>query len=111
MKICLISNQIAAWGKIGGFGTATRALGAGLAKRGIDVSAVVPIRRSGGQKEFEKLDGISVYGMSAWKTLTSGKIFNEVNADIYYSQEPTIASYHAMQAMPNAINVINCRDP
>jgi len=111
MKLCLISNQIAAWGKIGGFGTATRALGAGFAEQGIDVSAVVPIRRSGGQKQFEHLDGISVYGMSAWKTLTSGKIFNEVNADIYHSQEPTIASYHAMRAMPDATHVITCRDP
>jgi len=111
MKLCLISNQIAAWGKIGGFGTATRALGVGFAEQGIDVSAVVPIRRSGGQKEFEKLDGISVYGMSAWKTLSSGEIYKRINADVYHSQEPTIASYHAMKAVPDAIHIITCRDP
>lgn len=111
MKICLISNQIAAWGKIGGFGTATRAIGKGLVEQGHDVSAVVPRRKRGGQKSFEILDGISVYGMSAWKTLTSGKIFNQINADIYHSQEPTIASYFARKVVPDAIHIVTCRDP
>jgi len=111
MKVCLISNQIAAWGKIGGFGTATRALGAGLFDQGIDVSAVIPIRKSGGQENFEQLDGISVYGMSAWNTLVSGEVFKRINADVYHSQEPTIASYHAMKAKPDAIHIITCRDP
>jgi hypothetical protein len=70
LKVCLISNQIAAWGKIGGFGTATRALGAGLAKRGIDVSAVVVRRPENGQKKVEMLDGITVYGAGSFETLT-----------------------------------------
>ena len=64
MKVCLISNQIAAWGKIGGFGTATRAIGGGLCKRGVDVAAVVPQRPSGGQRRIEQLDGMTVYGMN-----------------------------------------------
>lgn len=111
MKVCLISNQIAAWGKIGGFGTATRAIGGGLAQQGIEVSAVVPLRADYGQKPFEQLDGIKVYGTSYWKTLTSGEIFKEIGADIYHSQEPTIATYLAQRARPDAIHIVTCRDP
>ncbi len=111
MKVCLISNQIAAWGKIGGFGTATRALGAGLAKRGIDVSAVVVRRPENGQQRVEELDGITVYGTDTIETLTSGSIFRQIDADIYQSQEPTIASYLAQRSMPGRCHVVTCRDP
>jgi len=111
VKLCLISNQIAAWGKIGGFGTATRALGSGLAKRGLEVSAVVVRREEMGQKLIEQLDGMTVYGPSKFKTLTSGQIFKEIDADVYQSQEPTIASYLAQKAMPDRVHVVTCRDP
>jgi glycosyltransferase involved in cell wall biosynthesis len=111
LKLCLISNQIAAWGKIGGFGTATRALGSGLAGRGVEVSAVVVRRPEKGQGPLEKLDGMTVYGPSNFKTLTSGRIFRQIDADIYQSQEPTIATYFAQRAMPDRVHVVTCRDP
>ena len=44
MRVCLISVEIFAWGKYGGFGRATRLIGGELAKRGIPVTAVVPRR-------------------------------------------------------------------
>jgi len=109
MKVCLISNQIAAWGKIGGFGTATRAIGRGLASRGIEVCAVVP--RRGAQRKVGTLDGITVYGLSAREAIMSNKIYRAINADIYHSQEPTIASYHAQKAQPNRIHIVTSRDP
>ena len=111
MKLCLISNQIAAWGKIGGFGTATRALGSGLAKRGVEVSAVVVRRPEHGQKPVESLDGMTVYGTDPFETLFSGDIFRKIDADVYQSQEPTIASYLAQRAMPDRVHVVTCRDP
>lgn len=111
MHICLIANQIAAWGKIGGFGTATRAIGAGLARRGIEVSAVVPRRKGHGQRRVEELDGITVYGSGVFETLTSGAIFREIGADIYHSQEPNIATWLAQRAAPEARHVVTCRDP
>lgn len=111
MKVCFISNQIAAWGKIGGFGTATRAIGSGLADRGVEVMAVLPRRARAGQQTIEQLDGITVYGTSPWTTTASGRIFRELNADIYHSQEPTIASYLAQRSVPNAIHIVTCRDP
>lgn len=98
MRVCLICNQIAAWGKIGGFGTATRAIGGGLAKRGVEVVAVVPRRAKNGQRPVEHLDGMTVYGISPWETLTSGEIFRRIATDVYHSQQPTIASYLTQQA-------------
>lgn len=111
MRICLISNQIATWGKIGGFGTATRALGQGLARKGLEVHAVVPRRQKHGQGRSENLDGIIVHGMSTAETLFSGKIFQQIDANIYHSQEPTIPSHFAQKLMPERIHVITCRDP
>jgi len=65
MRICLISVEIFAWGKYGGFGRATRLIGRELARRGHKVSAVVPRRQ--GQRRVEDLDGITVLGFSPWQ--------------------------------------------
>jgi glycosyltransferase involved in cell wall biosynthesis len=111
MRICFIASQIAAWGKIGGFGTATRALGSALARNGVEVSAVVPRRSKHGQGKLEMLDGITVHGPGYLESLISGRIFREVDADIYHSQEPTIGTWLAQNAVPGAIHVVTCRDP
>jgi len=111
MRICLICNQIAAWGKIGGFGTAARAIGAGLVRRGVEVHAVIPRRARQGQQSVERLDGIIVHAPTPRDTMFSGDIFREIQADIYHSQEPTIASWHAQRAMPGARHIVTCRDP
>lgn len=111
MRVCLIANQIAAWGKIGGFGTATRALGGALARRGVEVVAVVPRRAAHGQRRFERLDGIDVHGESALSTLARGDVFAGLDADLYHSQEPTAASRWAQRTAPNAVHVVTCRDP
>ena len=111
MKVCLICNQIAAWGKVGGFGTATRELGRGLVNQGVEVSAVVLRRTQYGQKPVENLDGITVHGLNSLQVLTSGRIFREIDADIYHSQEPTISSYWAQREMPKRVHVVTCRDP
>ena len=111
MRVCLISNQIAAWGKVGGYGTATRAIGAGLARRGVEVHAAVVRRGAHGQRRVEHLDGITVHGMSAWQTMTGGRVFREIDADIYHSQEPTVASRLAQWAAPQALHIVSCRDP
>lgn len=111
MRVCLIANQIAAWGKIGGFGTATRALGGALARRGVEVIAVVPRRAAHGQRRREQIDGIEVHGESAWSTLARGEVFADLDADIYHSQEPTAASRWAQRAAPKKVHVVTCRDP
>lgn len=109
MKICLIAVEIFAWGKYGGFGRATRLIGRELAKRGIEVTAVVPLRED--QKDVEILDGIRVLGFQRSNPLSASKLLREANADIYHSQEPSLGTYLAQRAMPDRKHVITFRDP
>ena len=109
MKICLISVEIFAWGKYGGFGRATRTIGRELAKRGIDVCAVVPLRN--GQKPVESLDGITVYGFPFIFPWMARKLLINCDADIYHSCEPSFLSYLAMKSMPRKKHMVTFRDP
>ena len=108
MKVCLISVEIFAWGKYGGFGQATRMIGRELAKRGIDVTAVVPRRQ--GQSPIENLDGITVLGFEPNNFLSSAGLFRKADADIYHSQEPSFGTYLAMRAMPDRSHIVTFRD-
>lgn len=109
MKICFISSEIFAWGKYGGFGRATRMLGRELARRGHEVTAVVPMR--GEQAPVEELDGIKVLGFSRSRPWEATPLYRQVDADVYHSQQPTLNTYFAMRAMPSRRHVITSRDP
>jgi glycosyltransferase involved in cell wall biosynthesis len=108
LHICLISVEIFAWGKYGGFGRATRTIGRELVKRGFQVSAIVP-RRSG-QNEIEFLDGIKVLGFDYRKPFEMLKIFKDCDADIYHSQEPSLGTYIAQKTHPDKKHVVTFRD-
>lgn len=109
MRVCLISVEIFAWGKYGGFGRATRLIGRELSKRGIPVTAVVPRRK--GQGAVEDLDGIRVLSFRPRDFLTATRLFREANADIYHSQEPSMGTYLAQRAMPDRKHIMTFRDP
>jgi glycosyltransferase involved in cell wall biosynthesis len=109
MRICLISTEIFAWGKHGGFGRATRLIGSELAKRGVEVFAVVP--RRPGQGPIERLDGIIVLSFQPhlpWQML---RLFRDVDADIYHSCEVSLGTALAQRAMPMRWHMITFRDP
>ncbi|RJP53948.1 MAG: glycosyltransferase [Anaerolineaceae bacterium] len=108
MKICLISVEIFAWGKYGGFGRSTRMIGRELVKRGIDVTAVVP--RRAGQKPVEAFDGIRVLGFDPRQPFSALELFRQADADIYHSQEPSFGTYLAQQAMPERKHIVTFRD-
>lgn len=108
MKVCLIAVEIFAWGKNGGFGRSTRMIGRELARRGVEVTAVVPRRRD--QKPIEMLDGIRVLGFDSNRPFSALSLFREVNADIYHSQEPSFGTYLAKRAMPARKHVVTFRD-
>lgn len=108
MKICFICMEIFAWNKYGGFGKATRLIGRELVKKGIEVFAVVPRRM--GQKEFEILDGIKVFSFPKYNPFLSLKFFNNINADIYHSEEPSFNTYLAIKEMPHKIHLVTSRD-
>lgn len=109
MRICLISVEIFAWGKYGGFGRATRMIGAELARRGIEVFAVVPQRRN--QARVETLDGITVLAYPMHNPLLMLPLLRECNADIYHSQHPSFGTYLAERAMPRRRHMVTFRDP
>lgn len=109
MRVCLISVEIFAWGKYGGFGRATRTIGRELVARGVEVFAVVPMRA--GQQAVEDLDGIKVLGFSPRNPWAAAELFKVCSADIYHSCEPSLGSYLAMRAMPDRKHVVTCRDP
>lgn len=108
MKICLISTEIFAWGKYGGFGRSTRMLGRELVNRGFDVTAIIPLRA--GQKAVEVLDGIRVLGFDSRIPFSAFELFRLADADIYHSQEPSFSTYLAQRAMPHRKHIVTFRD-
>lgn len=108
-RICLVSVEIFAYGKYGGFGKATRTIGRELAKRGYEVFAVVPRRMD--QPAEEVLDGITVLSYLPKDVLKSGALYKKINADIYHSCEPSFGSYLARKNVPEAKHIFTIRDP
>lgn len=109
MRICFIANQIAAWGKIGGFGVNLRRLGKALVDAGLEVHVVVPRRR--GQKPVEVLDGMTVHGISWSAVFLGSPVYRQINADIYHLQEPNFGGYWVRRAMPDRIHLVTSMDP
>jgi glycosyltransferase involved in cell wall biosynthesis len=109
MRVCLICTEIFAWNKYGGFGKATRMIGRELAKRGIEVCAVVPRRTN--QKPVEILDNITVFSFPMNNPLKSIELFRKCDADVYHSEEPSLNTYFALKAMPGKQHLVTSRDP
>jgi glycosyltransferase involved in cell wall biosynthesis len=109
VRVCLISLEIFAWGKYGGFGRATRAIGRELVRRGVEVFAVVPRRQ--GQRERERLDGMTVLSFPPSRPWRAAALLRECDADIYHSQEPSLATWQARRAMPGRKHIVTFRDP
>ena len=108
MRVCLVSMEIFAWGKHGGYGRATRVIGSELVRRGVEVTAVVP--RRGQQRPVEVLDGINVLGFPPRAPWQAAGLFRACDADIYHSQEPSFATYLAQKMMPARAHLVTLRD-
>lgn len=108
MRICLICVEIFI-NKSGGFGRATRTIGRALAKRGIEVYAVVP--RQGNQKPVEVHDGITILSFPKRQPWKAMELFRQADADVYHSSEPSMSTVFAMRAMPDRKHMITFRDP
>jgi len=108
MKICFIVSEFFAWGKYGGYGSATRVLAAELVRRGVAVTVVTPAR--GGQPAREEIDGVAVLSYPAHKVRTQFQLLRDVRADIYHSQEPSLGTWLARKAAPSSRHIVTCRD-
>ncbi|MEZ5866005.1 MAG: hypothetical protein R3D25_18745 [Geminicoccaceae bacterium] len=109
LRLCLLCVEIFAFGKYGGFGRATRITGAALARRGVEVHAIVPLR--GGQRPVERLDGMTVHGYPPHRPDRIAGIARTIDADIHHSQHPSLATAIALAARPASRHVVTCRDP
>ena len=83
-------------------------IGRELIKNGIEVYAVIPRRKN--QKEFEILDGIKVFSFPNYNPFFAKKLFSNINADVYHSEEPSFGTYLAMKEMPTKIHIVTSRD-
>ncbi len=110
MRVCLICAEFFGWGSQGGFGYATRMIGRELVKHGVTVYAVVPRPRDLPARRVE-FDGIKVIGVERSRPFSAMAIYHEVDADIYHSQQPSLASWMAQRAMPDRVHLATLRDP
>lgn len=94
----------------GGFGRATRMIGRELAKRGIEVSAVVPRRSAEWPDQFE-LDGIRVFQVGPARPFEVVRLLRTLDADLFHSQEPSTLTALAQYARPDAPSLVTFRDP
>ncbi|MEZ5866289.1 MAG: glycosyltransferase [Geminicoccaceae bacterium] len=107
LRVCLLCVEIFAFGKYGGFGRATRIIGAALARRGLEVHAIVPLRA--GQGAVESLDGMTAR-LPAPAGLIAALASGEIDADIHHSQH-LLATAIALAAPPGRRHIVTCRDP
>jgi len=82
MRVCFIVSEFFAWGKYGGYGTATRVLATELVRRGFDITVVTPAR--GAQPEREEVEGVTVLSYPAQSLRTQFRLLRDTRADIYH---------------------------
>ena len=117
MRVCLIATELAGHSKsYGGFGVLTRDIAKGLADRGIEVYVVVC--RQPGQKPIA-VDGEDFIVVSLplpsytgiWRVKRFKSVFEAIDADIYHSEEPSVGTSLAIEAMPHKKHIITFQDP
>ena len=112
LNICLLCMELFGFGSAGGFGRATRMIGRELARRGHRVTIVTrqsPL--STDRRTDFMLEGMRVRMYSPRRPLSSLAIYRDCQADVYHSQDASMATWLAMQAMPKARHVVTFRAP
>ena len=112
MRICFPVSEIFAYGFYGGFGSLTRSLAKGLSDKGHEVYVVTP-RLSDKQKPVEVMDGFTVvsHSLGVRNYLRSKFFYDEIDADVYHSEEPNIGTWLAMKVKPYSKHIITFQDP
>jgi glycosyltransferase involved in cell wall biosynthesis len=115
LRVCLIATELPGFGAYGGFGVLTHDIAVGLAARGVEVYIAMP--RKDGQKPIETIDGITVVSYPSGlytglrDILPFAGLYRMINADVYHSQEPSVATALAQIAEPNKKHVVTFQDP
>jgi len=109
LHLCLVTTELFAWGRNGGFGAATRMIGGELASRGVDVSVVVPAGTR--QKRLEELDGMTVHSFPLTRYPSTGELYRGIKSDIYHSEEPSWGTKIALEAIPGSRHIATSQNP
>jgi glycosyltransferase involved in cell wall biosynthesis len=108
MKVCFIVSEFFAWGKYGGYGTATRVVATELVRRGVEVTVITPAR--GAQPEREAIEGVTVLSYPVHSIRAQFQLLRACQADVYHSQEPSLGTWLARKAAPRSAHLVTCRD-
>lgn len=112
LHICLVCMELFGFGSSGGFGRATRMIGRELAKRGHRVTIVTRMSPLSEDRRTDfMLEGMRVRMYSPRWPLSSQAIYRDAAADVYHSQDASLATWLAMRAMPEARHVVTFRAP
>jgi glycosyltransferase involved in cell wall biosynthesis len=112
LHICLLCMELFGFGSAGGFGRATRMIGRELAKRGHRVTIVTRQSPFSADRRTDfMLEGMRVRMYSPRRPLSSLAIYRDCKADVYHSQDTSMATWLAMRAMPKARHVVTFRAP
>lgn len=112
MHICLVCMELFGFGSSGGFGRATRMIGRELARRGQRVTIVTRMSPLSEDRRTDfMLEGMRVRMYSPRRPLSSLAIYRDCAADVYHSQDASLATWLAMRAMPEARHVVTFRAP
>lgn len=104
-----MATEYFGWGRYGGIGKATREIASGLAGRGLEVHAVVPLGK--GQRRVEMVDGVTVHGHSLHEYPFTGGLYRMVEADVYHSEDPSWGTLLAMNSVGDASHVVTVQNP
>lgn len=110
LRVCLSCVELFGVGVYGGFGRATRFIGRELARRGVEVTIVVPHRTTDRSTSYT-LDGMRVFEFNPRKPWSAVRLFRDADADVYHSQDTSLGSAVAMLAAPRRRHIVTFRDP
>ncbi|MBD3206708.1 glycosyltransferase [Candidatus Bathyarchaeota archaeon] len=109
LRVCFLALEYFGWGRFGGIGKATKDIAEGLAERGLDVYVVTPLSEN--HRENEEVNGVKILGYPLWKISPSRKVFKEIDADVYHSQDPSPSTVFALRSMPDRIHLVTFQNP
>jgi glycosyltransferase involved in cell wall biosynthesis len=108
-RVCYVATEYFGWGRYGGIGKATREIASGVAGRGFEVHAVVPHVR--GQRRVEMVDGVTVHCHPIHAYPFTGRLYREIDADVYHSEEPSWGTLLAMNSVEDAAHIVTAQNP
>jgi glycosyltransferase involved in cell wall biosynthesis len=112
LHVCLLCHELFGYGSQGGFGRATRMIGAELVRRGHRVTVITRKARWAEERRDEfQMDGMRVRVHSPRRPLSTIALYRDTAPDLFHSQDSSLGTYLAMKAMPATPHIVTFRAP